>query len=112
MSIGLIMALYWSLEQAKTMDKGTMDMEVPDTTLDGQKLADRADLVAKYIASEKEKFGREIDQATAEAEVDEWLLKQATFAPQKTTNTDLALTAGVFLTTFCAGLYFANMGSS
>ena len=54
-------------------------------------------MVAKYIVSEKEKFGREIDQATAEAEVDEWLLKQATYAPTKTTNTDLVLAAGALL---------------
>ena len=30
----------------------------------------------QYIESEREKFGREIDVATAEREVDEWLLKQ------------------------------------
>ena len=28
-------------------------------------------MIAKYIVSEKEKFGREVDEATAEAEVEQ-----------------------------------------
>ena len=31
----------------------------------------------QYIESERDKFGREVDAATAGREVDEWLLKQA-----------------------------------
>ena len=61
-----------------------MDLEVPEATADGASIADREDFINKYMASERSKFGREIDRATAEAEVDEWLLKQATFAPAKT----------------------------
>ena len=38
---------------------------------------------AQYIASEREKFGREVDNATAEREVDEWLLKQARPCPSR-----------------------------
>ena len=93
----------WAREQ--------MNAEVPDATLDGKPLSDRDDLVAQYMVSEREKFGREIDQATAEAEVDEWLLKQATLAPAKTTTTDLALAVGVFIAAFGSGLYFANLSS-
>ena len=68
--------LKWAREQ--------MDLEVPEATADGDSIADREDFINKYMASERSKFGREIDRATAEAEVDEWLLKQATFAPAKT----------------------------
>lgn len=68
--------LKWAQEQ--------MDLEVPDSTVDGMSIADREDFVVKYIESEKAKFGREIDRTTAEAEVNEWLLKQATYAPAKT----------------------------
>lgn len=92
--------LAWAREQ--------MDMEVPEATLDGQSLADRDDMVAKYIVSEKEKFGREIDQATAEAEVDEWLLKQATYAPGQTSTADLAIAATVFVAAFGAGIFFSK----
>jgi hypothetical protein len=88
-----------------------MNAEVPETTLEGKPLSDRDDLVAQYIVSEREKFGRELDQATAENEVDEWLLKQATLAPAKTTTTDLALAVGVFIAAFGSGLYFANLSS-
>ena len=35
-------------------------------------------------------------------------LKQATYAPAKTTGTDLALAGAVFIAAFGAGLYFAN----
>ena len=68
------------------------------------------DLITKYIASEKEKFDRVIDRATAESEVDAWLLKQATNAASQTTGTDLAVAAGVFIAAFGAGLYFAAKG--
>lgn len=85
-----------------------MDMEVPEATLTGQEIADREDFIAKYIASEKQKFGREIDRATAELEVDEWLLKQAVNAPAKTSASDLAIAAAVFVAAFSAGLYFAQ----
>ena len=61
------------LEWARTQ----MDLEMPTETADGAGIQDKADFVRQYIASEKEKFGREIDEATAEAEVDAWLLKQA-----------------------------------
>lgn len=49
--------------------KEQLALEVPEATLDGSEIADRPDLIAQYIASEQEKFGREIDQATAEKEV-------------------------------------------
>ena len=51
----------WAREQ--------MALEVPDETLEGSKIADREDLIAQYIESERAKFGREIERATAEAEV-------------------------------------------
>lgn len=92
--------LKWAQEQ--------MDLEVPDSTVDGMSIADREDFVVKYIESEKAKFGREIDRTTAEAEVNEWLLKQATYAPAKTSGADLALAALVFIGAFGGGLYFAN----
>ena len=85
-----------------------MDLEVPDATLDGLSIADRADFVDKYIASERAKFGRQLDRETAEREVDEWLLKQATFAPAKTSSADIAIAAAVFFATFVGGLYFAQ----
>ena len=85
-----------------------MDLEVPDATLSGDSIADRAEFVRKYIENEKEKFGRDVDQATAEKEVDEWLLKQATYAPAQTSTADLALAAAVFVGAFGAGLFFAN----
>ena len=66
------------------------------------------DMVAKYIISEKEKFGREVDQATAEAEVDAWLLKQATFAPSQTSTADIAIAGAVFVAAFASGIYFAG----
>jgi len=92
--------LQWAREQ--------MDLEIPESTLEGVSISDREDLIMQYVESEKAKFGREIDRATAEAEVDEWLLKQATFAPAKTSGTDLALSALVFVAAFGGGLYFAN----
>ena len=85
-----------------------MALEVPDETLDGAKIADREDMVSQYIVSEQEKFGRVVDRATAEAEVDEWLLKQATYAPAQTTGADLAIAGAVFVAAFGAGLYFAQ----
>jgi hypothetical protein len=85
-----------------------MALEVPEATLAGSAISDREDMIAQYILSEKDKFGRVIDQATAEAEVDEWLLKQATYAPSKTTAADLAVAGAVFVVAFGAGLYFAN----
>jgi len=93
----------WAREQ--------MALEVPDETLEGSKIADREDLIAQYIESERAKFGREIERATAEAEVDAWLLKQATFAPAQTSTADLAIAATVFLATFGVGLFVANQGS-
>lgn len=92
--------------------RAQMDLEVPEATLDGVDITDRDDMIAKYIVSEKEKFGRVIDQATAEAEVDAWLLKQATYAPAKTSGADLAIAGAVFVAAFGAGLYFASKGSS
>ena len=68
--------LKWAREQ--------MEMEVPETTADGEAIASREDMIVKYMESERAKFGREIDRVTAEGEVDEWLLKQATYAPSKT----------------------------
>ena len=92
--------LKWAREQ--------MEMEVPETTADGEAIASREDMIEKYMESERAKFGREIDRVTAEGEVDEWLLKQATYAPSKTTAVDLALAATVFVGAFAAGLFFAN----
>jgi hypothetical protein len=46
-----------------------MDMEVPEATVEGEAIADREDLIEKYIVSEMQKFDREIDRATAEREV-------------------------------------------
>ena len=103
----------WSkLQGCSEWAREQMNMEVPETTLDGAAIGDRDDMVAKYILSEKEKFGRVIDQATAEAEVDAWLLKQATYAPAQTTSVDLAIAGAVFVAAFGAGLYFAAKGSS
>lgn len=86
-----------------------MDAEVPDATLEGMSIADREDFIVQYVASEKEKFGREIDRATAEAEVDEWLLRQATVGSAVgTSGSDLAVAAAVFVGTFGVGLWFAN----
>ena len=85
-----------------------MALEVPDETADGSAISDREDFVRQYIASEREKFGREIDQETAEKEVDEWLLKQATFAPSKVDSSDIAIAAAVFFASLFLGLYFAQ----
>lgn len=96
--------LKWAREQ--------MAMEVPNATAGGEGIADRDDFVQKYIASEKEKYGRDIDEATAEREVDAWLLKQATAATSKTTFTDLLVSVLVFAAAFGSGLYFSgNSGS-
>lgn len=51
-----------------------------------------------------------IDQATAEREIDQWLLKQATNASAKTEFSDIALGAFVFLLAFGYGI-FASGGS-
>ena len=56
----------WLLDRAPVTTrtvvlKQQMALEVPDTTLTGEQISDREDLVAQYIISEKEKFGREID---------------------------------------------------
>jgi|TARA_B100000524_G_scaffold200801_1_gene104556 hypothetical protein len=85
-----------------------MDAEVPEATADGQEIGDKDDFVRKYIASEQEKFGRALEWDEAAKEVDEWLLKQATFAPSKTSATDLGLGVLVFLLAFGGGLFFAN----
>ena len=85
-----------------------MDLEVPERTADGSQIVNKEDFIAKYIVSEKEKFGRDIDEATAEAEVDQWLLEQATNASSKTSGSDLALGLAVFVITFGGGLYFAQ----
>ena len=89
----------WAREQ--------MALEVPDATVDGASIADREDMIRQYITSEKEKFGRVIDAETAEAEVDEWLLRQATNASAKTSSIDLALAGAVFFLAFGTGLYYA-----
>jgi hypothetical protein len=65
----------------------------------------------RYIVSEKEKFDRDIDRATAEREVDEWLLQQATNAAAKTSPTDVAAAVIVFFAAFASGLYFAAQNS-
>ncbi len=88
--------------------KQMMDLEVPERTADGSQIVNKEDFIAKYIVSEKEKFGRDIDEATAEAEVDQWLLEQATNASSKTSGSDLALGLAVFVITFGGGLYFAQ----
>lgn len=85
-----------------------MAMEVPNATLSGEGIADRDDFVRQYIASEKEKYDRDIDVATAEREVDAWLLKQATAASSKTTSTDLVVAVLVFVAAFGSGLFFSG----
>ena len=95
--------LKWAREQ--------MAMEVPNATVGGEGIADRDDFVRQYIASEKERYDRDIDVATAEREVDAWLLKQATAATSKTTSTDLIVSVLVFAAAFGSGLYFSG-GSS
>lgn len=85
-----------------------MALEVPETTLEGDAIGDRADFVRRYIDSEREKFGREVDQATAEKEVDEWLLKQATFAPANVNTSDIAAAAAVFVLSVAFGLFVAH----
>ena len=89
-----------------------MALEVPDETLDGAAIGDREDFIKQYIASEKEKFGREVDQATAEKEVDAYLLKKATNAAAQTSGADLVTAGAVFVAAFGIGLFFANKASS
>lgn len=88
--------------------RAQMDMQVPAATLDGASIEDREDFVTQYIASEKEKFGRELTRDEAAAEVDEWLLAQATSASTNLDKSDVGLGAVVFLAVFAAGLYFAQ----
>ena len=88
--------------------RAQMDMQVPGATLDGASIEDREDFVTQYIASEKEKFGRELTRDEAAAEVDEWLLAQATSASTNLDKSDVGLGAVVFLAVFAAGLYFAQ----
>jgi hypothetical protein len=83
-----------------------MDLEVPSVTLEGTSIQNRDDFVRQYIESEKAKFGREIGLAEAEAEVDAWLLKQATAAPAKTSVLDVASAVLVFVAAFGSGVYF------
>jgi len=92
--------LAWAREQ--------MDMEVPESALDGTSIKDRQDFIQKYIESEKAKFGREVSAEEAEREVDAWLLKQATYAPSKTSAADLTVAALVFAAAFGAGLFFSR----
>lgn len=92
--------LKWAQEQ--------MAAEMPEKTIDGMDIGDKEDFIRKYIESEKEKFGRELEWDEASREVDAWLLKQATFAPSKTSTTDLGLSVLVFLLAFGGGLFFAN----
>ena len=92
----------WAREQ--------MELEMPSTTLDGASIDDRADFVAKYIVSEREKFGRELSVAEAEAEIDAWLLKQA--SQPKTNAGDIGVGALVFLAAFGIGTYFAIQNSA
>lgn len=87
-----------------------MDFEVPSVTLEGTSIQDRADFVSQYIESEKAKFGREIGRAEAEAEVDAWLLKQATAAPAKSSVFDVASAVLVFVAAFGSGIYFNSAG--
>mmetsp|Transcript_25593 Transcript_25593/g.63497 ORF Transcript_25593/g.63497 Transcript_25593/m.63497 type:complete len:166 (-) Transcript_25593:366-863(-) len=89
------------LEWAQTQ----MDLEMPESTVEGTSIEDKEDFIVKYIASEKEKFGRELTREEAALEVDEWLLKQATFAPAKTSVTDIALALSVFVVAFGAGTF-------
>lgn len=81
--------------------------QMPEQTVDGQSIEGRDDFVQQYIASEKEKFGRDVDLATAEREVDAWLLKQATAAPSKMGAGDVAAAVLVFVVAFGASLYFS-----
>ena len=85
-----------------------MDLEVPAQTLEGTAIKDRQDLIEQYVASELDKFGRIVDRKTAEAEVDEWLLKQATNAPNQTTAVDLVLALAVFVAAFGFGLFVSQ----
>merc|ERR1712194_211400 len=64
-----------------------MDLEVPEQTVAGNDIQGREDFVRQYIESEREKFGREVD---------EWLLKQATNASTKTSAADIAASVLVF----------------
>ena len=70
------------------------------------------DFVRQYIASEKEKFGREVDEATAEREVDAWLLKQATAAPSQMGGGDIAAAVGVFALAFGSSVFFSGAAPS
>ena len=100
-----------AIENQRAWAREQMALEVPDATLEGSSITDRDDLIQQYIASEQEKFGRTLDLATAEAEVDEWLLKQATYAPAKTSGADIAIAAAVFALAFGSGIYFTSKGS-
>jgi len=101
-----------AIENQMRWGREQLDLEVPDATADGDAIANREDMIEKYIISEKEKFNRDIDRATAEREVDEWLLQQATNAAAKTSPTDVAAAVIVFFAAFASGLYFAAQNSS
>ena len=85
---------------------------MPVATIDGRGIEDKEDFIRQYRESEKAKYGREISREEAEAEVDEWLLRQATFAPSKMSATDMGLALVVFVAAFGGGLMFANQGGS
>jgi len=97
-----------ALKKQREWAREQMASEVPETTADGQEIRDREDFIAKYIISEKEKFGRELTYEEAALEVDTWLLKQATNAPAKTSSADVGIAIAVFVAAFGVGLYFAN----
>jgi hypothetical protein len=84
-----------------------MDLEVPDATLEGKSIENRADFIAQYIQSEKEKFGREIDESAAAEEVDAWLLSQATNASSKSSPMDAVAAVAVFLLAFGGTIFMA-----
>lgn len=87
-----------------------MEYEMPTATLEGMSIENREDFVRQYIESEKAKFGRELGTAEAEAEIDAWLLKQATAAPAKSSAFDVLSAVLVFIAAFGSGIYFSPHG--
>ena len=75
--------------------RAQMDMQVPGATLEW------TTLVKAHVPAE-------LTRDEAAAEVDEWLLAQATSASTNLDKSDVGLGAVVFLAVFAAGLYFAQ----
>ena len=76
----------------------------------GASIEDREDFVTQYIASEKEKFDRELtrDDNGGGRRSTSGSSRRATSASTNLDKSDVGLGAVVFLAVFAAGLYFAQ----